>query len=159
MTDEQLQRLVEKTSLQFFYRKFTHAAIFNKRLKTTGGRYLLKTHNIEINPQMADKYGQDILIGIIKHELCHYHLHLQHLGYQHRTRCFKELLLQVGGLRYAPAQDTCRLKYTYRCCDCGQQYFRRRRINTTRFVCGRCRGKLALYLKREPKVLASKTEI
>ena len=37
------------------------------------------------------------LIGIIKHELCHYHLHLEGKGYQHRDKDFKELLKKVGG--------------------------------------------------------------
>ncbi len=39
MTEAQLQKLVEEISLKFFRRPFRHRAIFNKRLKTTGGRY------------------------------------------------------------------------------------------------------------------------
>ncbi len=44
----------------------------------------------------------DYLIGIIKHELCHYHLHRLGLGYQHKDRDFKTLLQKVGGSCYAP---------------------------------------------------------
>ncbi|MFT8374118.1 MAG: SprT family protein, partial [Liquorilactobacillus satsumensis] len=101
MKDDQLQTLVTQISRHFFQLEFKHKATFNKRLRTTGGRYLLEQHDIEINPRMA-VLGNGVLIGIIKHELCHYHLHLQHLGYRHRDHAFKELLLQVGGLRYAP---------------------------------------------------------
>lgn len=35
---------------------------------------------------------------IIKHELCHYHLHLRGMGYKHRDADFKTLLAQVGGV-------------------------------------------------------------
>lgn len=67
MTDQQLQRLVEKVSLQFFAKPFNHHAYFNHRLKTTGGRYHLDSHDIDINPKMDDHGTHDVLIGIIKH--------------------------------------------------------------------------------------------
>ena len=39
------------------------------------------------------------LIGIIKHELCHYHLHLEGKGYQHRDRilsnCYKSRCTKI----------------------------------------------------------------
>ena len=95
MTDEELQRLVEQLSLTAFQRPFTHQATFNRRLRTTGGRYLLATHNIEINPRMITA-GQDALAGIIKHELCHYHLHLTGKGYMHRDHDFKVLLARAA---------------------------------------------------------------
>ena len=40
------------------------------------------------------------LIRIIKHELCHYHLHLEGKGYKHRDQDFKELLQKVGASRF-----------------------------------------------------------
>ena len=40
------------------------------------------------------------LIGIIKHELCHYHLHIEGKGYQHRDRDFKQLLQKVDAPRF-----------------------------------------------------------
>ena len=44
MDDEaRLQRLVEKISLQYFEMPFLHKAILISRLRTTGGRYLLKS--------------------------------------------------------------------------------------------------------------------
>ncbi len=80
MTEQQLQALVEELSLRYFKRPFIHRAYFNRRLKTTGGRYLLMSHDIEINEKMLTKHGKAILIGTIKHELCHYHLHLTGQG-------------------------------------------------------------------------------
>lgn len=47
MNNEILQKMVEKLSEEKFGRKFRHCAYFNKRLRTTGGRYLLKSHDIE----------------------------------------------------------------------------------------------------------------
>lgn len=43
MNEQELQKLVESISLKYFNKAFKHQAIFNTRLKTTGGRYHLKT--------------------------------------------------------------------------------------------------------------------
>lgn len=139
MNDQELQAVVEKLSLKYFQKEFKHRAYFNSRLKTTGGRYHLKNHNIDINPKMA--INQNVLIGIIKHELVHYHLHLAGYSGKHNTHEFKYLLQQVGGSRYAPRLDHS-FKYLYRCSHCGQKYYRKRRINLQRYVCSKCRGKL-----------------
>ena len=69
MDDEQLQKLVERISIHFFQKPFKHKARFNPRLRTTGGRYLLHTHDIEINKKYYEQHGEKELIGIIKHEL------------------------------------------------------------------------------------------
>ncbi|GEP23141.1 MAG: SprT family protein [Lentilactobacillus diolivorans] len=149
MTDKQLQKLVEQVSLTFFAKPFLHHAYFNRRLKTTGGRYHLESHDIDINPKMDEidtGTNHDILVGIIKHELCHYHLHLAGFSGKHNTPEFKQLLKAVGGSRYAP-NTTIRsqpIKYLYRCNRCGLEYHRKRRIDVSKYVCGRCRGKLQL---------------
>jgi SprT-like protein len=49
MEDKELQKLVEKVSIESFGKPFRHKASFNSRLRSTGGRYLLGTHNIDIN--------------------------------------------------------------------------------------------------------------
>ena len=46
----------------------------------------------EINPLVVEVYGMEELIGVIKHELCHYHLHIEGKGYRHRDADFKNLL-------------------------------------------------------------------
>lgn len=148
MTDSELQQLVEQISLQYFGKPFRHQAVFNARLKTTGGRYHLADHHIDINPRMLTDFDEATLIGVIKHELVHYHLHLAGLSGQHRTKAFKQLLQAVGGSRYAPTTPQQRSKtarqLVYRCEACGQLYYRKRRINTQKFVCGRCHGRLKL---------------
>ncbi|MFS0656900.1 SprT family protein [Bacillus sp. 179-C3.3 HS] len=148
MNQEQLQQLTEQISQQFFKKPFRHKAVFNDRLKTTGGRYLLHTHHIELNRRSFVEHGKDELIGIIKHELCHYHLHLEGKGYQHRDRDFRELLQQVGAPRFCTPlktvqhrKKTVKLHY-YICTGCGKHYTRKRRFDTSRYVCGICRGKL-----------------
>lgn len=146
MTDEDLQRLVEQISLESFGKPFLHHALFNRRLRTTGGRYRLTDHNIEINPKMLTEHSQAVLVGVIKHELCHYHLHLAGQSGQHQTTAFKTLLKQVGGLRFAPAPVNRQLKarhwQLYECVRCHQQYYRARRIDVSKMVCGRCHGRL-----------------
>lgn len=101
MDNLQLQKLVEEISLKDFKKAFRHVATFNPRLRTTGGRYLLRSHNIEINKKYLDERGVGEMIGIIKHELCHYHLHLEKKGYQHRDADFKQLLKKWGHRDFA----------------------------------------------------------
>ncbi|MFC5714072.1 SprT family protein [Thalassorhabdus alkalitolerans] len=145
MNNGQLQELTEKVSLESFKKPFLHQAVFNYRLKTTGGRYLLQSHNIEINPKHYTHFGDKELIGILKHELCHYHLHIEGRGYKHKDREFKELLLKVGGARHCstlPSDGDTRLKLLYVCLECRTQFSRQRRINLEKYVCGKCKGKL-----------------
>ncbi|MER2000121.1 MAG: SprT family protein, partial [Lysinibacillus sp.] len=63
MTDEELQLLVEEYSLRSFGQPFLHRAYFNSRLKSTGGRYLLRSHDIEFNRKLYDHFGIDELRG------------------------------------------------------------------------------------------------
>jgi len=148
MTNLDLQHLVEQLSVTEFHRPFLHHAFFNRRLRTTGGRYQLQSHNIDINPKMLTDFDEATLIGVIKHELCHYHLHILGQGYQHRDAAFKQLLARVGGSRYAPQPKSGvavqAYRYTYQCQNCGQVYHRKRRMDTRRYTCGRCRGRIKL---------------
>ena len=98
-SNEELQRWIEQISIRDFGKPFRHQARWNARLSTTGGRYLLRSHHIEINPKQLEVNGAEEVEKIIKHELCHYHLHLEGKGYQHRDADFKQLLAQVGGSR------------------------------------------------------------
>lgn len=143
MTDEQLTILVKEVSIKYFNKPFLHKAIYNSRLRTTGGRYLLKTHNIEVNPKYLAKFGQNEIEGIVKHELCHYHLHIEGRGYKHGDRDFKELLHLTGAPRYCSALEVD--KYFYICSKCGLEYRRKRKINIDKYRCSKCLG---LILKK-----------
>ncbi|AEJ30106.1 SprT family protein [Leuconostoc sp. C2] len=135
ITQQQLQLYVVQISKQYFNRPFNHSARFNKRLKTTGGRYLLRTHDLEFNPQMANLPEFE---GIVKHELVHYHLHLQQKGFQHNDAAFKQLLIAVGGSRYAPRLSQApRHLWRYRC-ENDHQIMRQRRFSANRYRCGQC---------------------
>jgi len=150
LTDEQLQEWVERISLQWFGLPFKHKATFNRRLRSTGGRYFTHSHNIEISPQQLETFGHADVESIIKHELCHYHLHLLKKGYKHRDADFKNLLAQVGGTRYCRNLPTAGRKEPYRykleCVDCHTTYLRKRKMNVRKYACGKCRGKLKLTL-------------
>ncbi|HYK74226.1 MAG TPA: SprT family protein [Pseudoneobacillus sp.] len=148
MKEEELQLLVEKISLMFFQKPFRHQATFNVRLKTTGGRYLLHSHNIELNKRYYEQLGLEELIGIIKHELCHYHLHLEKKGYKHQDQEFKKLMKQVGAPRFCqrlperPNTNRSQKLYIYSCSGCSLVFKRRRAVNIQKYVCGKCKGKL-----------------
>lgn len=142
MNEHELQNLTEEISRTSFHREFTHKITYNKGLRSSGGRYLLKTGNIEINPLVEQELGLEALIGVIKHELCHYHLHQSGGGYRHRDADFKRLLHQVGGSRFVERMKE--PNFIYECTACHHRYPRMRKMNTNRYVCGKCRGKLIL---------------
>ncbi len=149
MTDAELQEWIERLSLEHFGVPFRHRAFFNARLRSTGGRYALRSHDIDINPRQLAAHGAEAVEGIIKHELCHYHLHIAGRGYRHRDADFKRLLAQVGGSRYCqalpdPVKRTLPFKYRLVCADCGMEYKRKRRMDVSRYRCGRCAGSLRL---------------
>lgn len=138
--------LVEQLSLEHFGKTFRHEASFNGRLRTTGGRYKLSDGSIEINPKVIELYDEEELIGIIKHELCHYHLHLEGKGYKHGDADFKMLLQQTGSPRYCkplqakPKQQS--VIHTYQCKSCSFVYKRRRRMDVRKYRCGKCKGEI-----------------
>ena len=151
MNQKQLQELVIMISEESFGKGFRHTATFNPRLRTTGGRYLLRTHNLEFNPKQLEQFGLEEFIKIIKHELCHYHLHIEGRGYKHQDSDFKTLLKKVGGSRYCQAIPGARRQslwsYVYECSDCHQTYIRKRKFDLKKYGCGTCRGKLKLVGK------------
>jgi SprT-like protein len=155
MDDQELQRWIERVSLEFFGRPFLHRASFNSRLRTTGGRYFTKSHNIEISPHQLEVHGADETEAIIKHELCHYHLHLQRKGFQHRDQDFKRLLVEVGATRHCrPLPGAARslpVKYMLVCGACGMNYPRKRRTDPRKYACGRCGGRLKLLQVQQPE--------
>ena len=142
MNEHELQQLTMEISRTSFHREFTHKITYNRRLRSSGGRYLLKTGNIEINPLVEQELGLEALVGVIKHELCHYHLHQTGGGYRHRDADFKRLLHQVGGSRFVERMK--KPNFLYECTACHHRYPRMRKMNTNRYVCGKCRGKLIL---------------
>ena len=121
MTNQELQARVEAISMSAFHQPFNHQAVFNARLRTTGGRFYPATMNLDFNPKIFALYPSDVTDGIIKH-----------------------LLAAVGGSRFAPPLPMSGRHYVYQCTRCGRQFVRRRRINVTRYACGVCRGKLRL---------------
>ncbi|MBW7476788.1 SprT family protein [Paenibacillus oenotherae] len=151
MQDEMLQAWIERISLHYFGLPFRHKASFNSRLTATGGRYFTKSHNIEISPHQLANYGPEETEKIIKHELCHYHLHIMNRGYRHRDADFKQLLAKVGGTRFCKSlpgrekRQSQPYKYKLVCRSCNSEYLRKRRIDPERFACGKCRGNLLIY--------------
>lgn len=144
MSDEELQQLVEITSFHVFKKPFTHAARFNGRLRTTGGRYMLGDHSIEINPLVLQMHGMEELIGVIQHELCHYHLHTEGKGYRHRDADFRKLLKETASPRFCkPLSNGNRKRkavHLYKCTVCDLLYTRQRKMDIKKYRCGKCKG-------------------
>lgn len=146
MTDEELQELIENVSLDAFGKPFIHIALFNKRLRTTGGRYMLSNHSIEINPLVLEMHGTEELVGVIKHELCHYHLHIEGKGYHHRDADFRNLLKCTSSPRFCRSlserNKRAHTMHVYECLSCKLLYKRRRRMDVRKYRCGKCAGQI-----------------
>lgn len=139
-----IQRLVEEISEEVFQKPFLHKATYNKRLRTTGGRYMLNDHSIQVNPLVYEMHGMEELVGVIKHELCHYHLHLEGKGYQHRDKDFKDLMKATNSPRYcrplAQRNQKSSTVHRYKCKACQLIYHRKRRMDIRKYRCGKCAG-------------------
>src|SRR5690625_7726705 len=81
---------------------------------------------IEINPKYMVELEEEF-IGIIKHELCHYHLHIEGRGYKHGDKEFKELLIATGSPRFCKPLPSNQKKYNYSyVCMEGKSEYKRR---------------------------------
>lgn len=142
---------VRQVSLEDFGKSFKHQAQWNTRLRSTGGRFFPKDGNLDFNPKVYQELGLEVFRKIVRHELCHYHLYYEGKGYKHKDIDFKELLKEVDGLRFVPPLSSVSQKpaLVYKCHNCGQVYQRKRRIDTKRYRCGLCHGKL--ILQNQPK--------
>lgn len=146
-----LFNLVNELSIKYFHIPFKHEVRFNNRLRTTGGRYIPSKKLIELNPKYLEEMNESEFIGIIKHELCHYHLHIAGKGYKHGDKAFKELLKSTNSPRFCkplPSYEK-QPKHMYKCKKCHHIYKRRRKVNIAKYRCGKCRGKLIGYQSEE----------
>ena len=137
---------VKQVSLEDFGKTFKHQAQWNTRLRATGGRFFPKDGHLDFNPKVYQELGLEVFRKIVRHELCHYHLYFEGKGYQHKDLAFKQLLKEVDGLRFVPPLSSSNQKpsLVYTCQSCQQIYQRKRKIDTKRYRCGLCRGKLLL---------------
>lgn len=144
LDDKELHQLVNDISVLFFDKTYPDTVKYNYRLRTTGGRYIPTKRLIEINPKYCNEMDYEEVEGIIKHELCHYHLHIEGKRYNHGAPEFKKLLKKTGSPRHCQPLPSFKQKgkYTYRCKNCSQVYKRIRRIDVKRYRCGKCRGML-----------------
>ncbi|WJE16182.1 SprT family protein [Halobacillus sp. ACCC02827] len=143
MTDQELQQWTKQLSETYFHKPYPDKVYFNSRLRTTGGRYIPSRRTIEINPKYVKELDGKELEGIIKHELCHYHLHIEGKGYTHRDPAFEALLKETGSPRHcAPLPSQRKTSHQYVCTQCGQSYYRQRRMDVRKYRCGKCKGKL-----------------
>lgn len=146
----ELTKYVQQVSLEDFGKPFRHWAVWNSRLRTTGGRFFPKDGHLDFNPKMYREVDELTFRKIVRHELCHYHLYFEKKGYKHGDRDFQDLLTQVDGLRYAPRlAGATSATFHYQCQACQQAYHRKRRVDVTRYRCGRCRGSLVLLNQSE----------
>lgn len=144
MEQQKLKQWVDDISREWFGKPYTDEVTMNNRLRTTGGRYIPKYRKIELNPKYLEELGEEEFVGIIKHELCHYHLHIEGKGYQHRDQDFRDLLKKTDSPRHCQALPSKQDKkfHVYECEKCSHAYNRVRRVDVKKYRCGKCKGKL-----------------
>ena len=138
LTNEGLLELTKKIADGSFHRKFKGTIKYNNRLTRTGGyttccKLKEGETNIDISFQHAKYLGKRELVGIIKHELCHYFLYIDKLPCDHKDATFISLAKQAG----APLHCGRLNKYLYYCPHC-KAY----RVSISKFqnisLCGKC---------------------
>lgn len=161
MNNRQLQKLVEELSLQYFKRPFTHTATFNNRLRTRGGdvtyqvignqrKVVVDSIQMHINPKLINlAAGDQELVGVIKHELAHYHLLLSKGAHRENDKDFRYLLRQLDAPKYSPIKPSYKTAYLYQCQGKEHhQILRNRKLDTKKYVCRFCRAKFELIEER-----------
>ncbi|HLR67300.1 MAG TPA: SprT family protein [Virgibacillus sp.] len=144
--EKSLWYFVNEISKKHFQKPFQHDVKFNNRLRTTGGRYIPAQKKIELNPKYVIELDVNEFIGIIKHELCHYHLHIEGRGYRHGDKEFKDLLKRTRSPRHCRPlpSNINNYNHRYRCERCNGIYKRIRRVDVKKYRCGKCNGKLTI---------------
>lgn len=145
LCNEELKKQIDLLSRKHFQKPFLDHACYNGRLRTTGGRYIPQKRTIEVNPKYVHEMPYNEVIGIIKHELCHYHLHIEGKPFGHRDRAFKELLTKTNAPRFCkplPSNVKNQTFHIYACNKCKMTYKRKRRVNVERVRCGRCNDRI-----------------
>lgn len=102
-----LTDFVKAVSQEDFGKSFNHVAVWNTKLRSSGGRFFPADGHLDFNPKIYDTFGLDVFRKIVRHELCHYHLYFAGKGYKHADADFKDLLKAVDGLRYALPLTKC----------------------------------------------------
>lgn len=90
--------LTEQVSKQFFNRPFNSTVEFNNRLRTAGGRCFVHEPNAPLEINFKVSANQELLVGVIKHELCHHFLAIDGFEDTGHGAKFQAMLQQVGGL-------------------------------------------------------------
>ena len=85
-------------------------------------------------------------------------MHIDGKGYRHGDRDFKELMDQVGGLRFTPSLEVKHdyiIRWEYECSGCQNKVYRKRRFNLNKFVCYSCKNKFILKGRKHLEYVTS----
>ncbi|MFX4023073.1 SprT family protein, partial [Streptococcus suis] len=69
----ELNKYVQEVSLRDFGKDFRHVAIWNRRLRSTGGRFFSRDGPLDLNTKHLEEQGLEVFREIVRHELCPYH--------------------------------------------------------------------------------------
>ncbi|HCX71274.1 MAG TPA: hypothetical protein DHD79_08535, partial [Firmicutes bacterium] len=147
MNDSSLTQLTEAVARDTFGRSFGGRAAFNSRFRSRGGDVNVKQSLIRVSRRLYEEHGQEAVIGVLRHELCHLFLFRDGLPYTHRSKEFKELAAAVDAPRFAPPIERNRQpkryrRFYYACPVCGSRFKTNAKIHAP---CPHCHQATLLY--------------
>jgi SprT-like protein len=146
---EKLLTLANKLSQHFWKKECTIPVVWNGRLKKAMGRFLFSYQGkkripvrIEMSKHAAQFINREIFIAVLLHELCHYHLFIQGHPFDDHHPLFEKELGRVGAISTNTVQIP-QKGFELICSQCQQTIGTRRRMNTSRYLSGCCKAKIA----------------
>lgn len=148
MSEVSLQQLAEKLSKRYWNTSCHIPVQWNGRLSRTMGRFIYeakpkkrKALKIEMSKKAISQLDLDTFTKVLLHELCHYHMFIQHKPFQDYHPIFEAELQRVGAI----STNTLKLPrkaYQLFCSQCLQQIGIRVRLNEKKFLSSCCRARI-----------------
>lgn len=94
--------------------------------------------NITISGNLIKHYTQEEVLDTLKHECVHYALYMLGKPYRDGQAYFENTLkrLGIGSTRTIEFKG---IVHNYTCTSCNEKFQRKRRFNTSKYRCGRCK--------------------
>jgi SprT-like protein len=145
---EIVEGLANKLSLHFWNHPCTIPVVWNGRLTSSMGRFIFSIKGkiripvkIELSKHAAQFINRDIFIGVMLHELCHYHLCRLGQPFDDHHPVFEKELARVGAISTNTVQIP-QKAFQLLCSKCNKSIGVRKRINTKNYRSACCKEKI-----------------
>lgn len=135
LTEMELNEYAKKVHLEAFGTEFEGYVIWSKRMKNIAGN-CREDGRIALNFHYYERYGDEEILQVLRHELVHNYLFKTIGLHTHSTPEFVDLLKKVNGsMKGKPMPVTA---YVYNCPCCKKEWTLRNKLRTLKFSCEDC---------------------